>query len=70
MLATGSVIYLKEHEDHVAISTSQTVFVKSDIGEIKVTVCDACGYEDVKCLHIKNHLDTSIPLITCLLCGL
>lgn len=60
-------IYLKEHEEHWMFSSLTVLHIKNVLGEIEMKVCDECGYEDVKCLHIKNTV--SSYTITCLLCG-
>jgi hypothetical protein len=63
-------IWLKEHEECDKMFTPQeVVHLSSTRGKLQITVCPACGYEDVVCLHIYNDVDTSTVTIKCLLCG-
>ena len=62
-------IWLKEHEDHLAFAPTTVLYLKNVLGELEIRVCDTCGYEDVRCLHIKNEIDHKKRLIECRLCG-
>jgi hypothetical protein len=62
-------IYLKEHAEHVTFAINNTVYMRNSLGVIEVKVCSECGYEDVRCLHLENDVDTKALKLNCLLCG-
>lgn len=62
-------IYSEEHKSHLTFATTTVVYIRNDLGELEIRICDSCGYEDVTCLHIKNVKNFEKLKITCLLCG-
>jgi hypothetical protein len=61
--------YLAEHAEHATEADSTIVTLRSPLGIIEVKVCAACGYEDVKCLHVNNTIGINNLTIVCTLCG-
>jgi len=63
-------IWIKEHEKcDTNFSPSDVVYMSNALGRIRIKVCTVCGYEDVECLHLNNHIDSVNIKMICLLCG-
>lgn len=63
-------IYLDEHLECDSNFVGYDVYYLSNHkGKLRISSCRTCGYEFVKCLHLKNHIDTFNVKMECLLCG-
>jgi len=62
-------VYLKEHADHLEFAPNSVVYLSNHLGELQIKICDLCGYETIRCMHIRNRTDFEKNTITCLLCG-
>lgn len=63
-------IWLKKHEECDEMFTpSSPIYLSSNLGKVRINVCESCGYEDVECLHIYNRIDSTKVEISCMLCG-